>query len=297
MTTFKELIDQTRQHLMTGQSDRLNVLATAVDTDDTDIVYQYNNKGTSEGSIIIIGIEEMYVVNVATIGDTTTLTVIRGHNSSTPAAHAIGDTIYVNPQFSSFRISQFVNQAFYNLSADGLFRIINLPLTSNSLLLGYDMGSMDDFISIWRVRYSISGSSQAWPQLRQDEFYVDRDADVTSFPSGTALFLREGVMSGQNLNISYRASFNKCVALTDDVAVVTGLYEEAHDLPPLDAAIAILSGREVKRSFLNRQPEPRRQEEVPPGSANQAMAPLIKRYDDRIMQERTRLKRLYPGGF
>jgi hypothetical protein len=281
---------------MTGQSDRLNVLATAIDTDDTAIVFTYENRGAGDGSIITIGIEEMAVVDVSTTGAITTLTVIRGFNSSVPAAHAVGDIIYINPQFSSFRISQFVNQAFYNLSAEGLFRMINTTLAANSLLLGYDLGSLDDYISMWRVRYSISGSSQAWPQLRQDEFYVDRDADTTSFPSGSALFLREGVMSGQTLNVSYRASFNKCVALNDDVATITGLYEEAHDLPPLDAAIAILSGREVKRSFLNRQPEPRRQEEVPAGAANQSMAPFIKRYEDRVIQERLRLKRLYPGG-
>lgn len=296
MTTFQQLISQTRQHLMTGQSDRLNVLSTAVDTDDVAIVLTYENKGAAEGSIIVIGIEEMYVVNVSTTGSITTLTVIRGHNESIPVAHSVGDTIYINPQFSAFRISQFVNQAFHNLSGDGLFRVLSTNIAANALLTGYDAGSLTSFIAPWRLSYSTSGPGQSWPVLRHDQYYMDPVADVTMFPSGVALFLRENVMSGQDMNLAYRAGFDVCTDLADDVLAVTGLHTEAHDLPPLDAAIAMLSGREIKRSFLNRQPEPRRQDEVPPGAANQAMAPLLKRYDDRIMEERTRLKRKYPGG-
>jgi hypothetical protein len=161
--------------------------------------------------------------------------------------------------------------------------------------MGYDTGALTQFIAPWRIRFSITGPSNYWPVLRHDQYYMDRQADTASFPSGTALFLREEVASGQDINLSYRAGFTTCINLDDDVLATTGLHNEAHDIPPIDAAIGLLTGREVKRSFLNRQPEPRRQEEVPPGAANQSIAALLNRYQDRIVQEKTRLKRLYPA--
>ncbi len=123
---------------------------------------------------------------------------------------------------------------------------------------------------------------------------MDLDANTTDFASGKQLVLAESVRAGQPIQLSYRSGFTHLVTLSDNVLTVSGLQSEAHDLPPLYAAICLLAGRDIKRSFLNRQPEPRRQEEVPPGAANQAMRPLLERYYTRVTQEVKRLKRKYP---
>lgn len=297
MTTFSDLIEKTRQHLMTGHPDRLNVLDANITLGADTLNLRYTNKGVSEAATIVIGLEEMHVVDLATVGDVTTLTVLRGYNGSIPAAHTAGDYIYVNPQFSSYRISQTVNQALHNLSANGLFRMNHVTIPANSVVAGYALGiDPTDFISVWKVRHSTTGPSIQWPVLRADEYWVDLHADDTIFPpDGAALFLRQGISSGEDIRVSYKQRFGQLVDLTDDVTTETGLHVEAHDLPPLDAAIDLLVGREIKRSFLNRQPEPRRQDEVPPGAANQSMLPILHRYEDRIKAEQTRLKRLYPG--
>lgn len=296
MTTFDDLIESTRQHLMTGQPDRLNVLDANIDNAVDELVLRYEAKGVGEGSTIVCGLEEMHVVGLSSTGGSTTLTVIRGFGGSSPAAHTAGDFIFVNPQFSTFKIAQAVNQALHNVSGDGLFRIANVTVTADTTKIGYPVNIVvNEFIDMWKARYSVIGSSDEWPTLRNDEYWLDLNADTTTFPpNGVALFIRGSVRTGESIRLSYKRRFSQLVNLNDDVLAVSGLHTEAHDLPPMDAAISLLTGREVKRSFLNRQPEPRRAEEVPPGTANQSMLPLLRRYEERIGTEIRRLNRLYP---
>lgn len=294
MSMFLDLIEESRHHLMTAQPDTVNVLDGNInDTVDT-VTLRHQPKGVSEGSTLCIGLEEMYVLSLTTTGTTTDATVIRHMNGSTAAAHVAGDLVYVNPHFSPFRIGKYVNQGINNLSAEGLFRIRNTTLTANAVTFSYDLNSLDDFIEVWKVRYDTVGPSNEWPYLRRDEYWIDLGANLTEFPSGRALFLRQTIESGRTIQISYKSGFDPLVNLTDDVVSVSGLHSQAHDLPSLYAAICLLSGRDVKRSFLHSQPEPRRQEEVPPGAASQAMRPLIERYYTRIEREQIRLKKLYP---
>lgn len=296
MTTTAELISETRQHLMTGHPDRVNVLNASIDASQTTLVLKYEAKGIAEGSTIVIDLEEMHVISLSTTGGSTTVTVVRGWNNSTQASHQANAIIYINPQFSSFRIFKALNNALDNLSAEGLFRILTTSnIAANSIKYGYNIGSLTNFLGVWRISQSQHGPSDQWLPLRPEEWWLDLVADTTTFASGQALFLKHGVHSGLSIRIAYKAGFSYLSALNNDVLATTGLHTEAHDVLALRAAMVVLAGREVKRSFLDRQPEPRRQEEVPPGSANQAMLPIVKLYEDRLDAEIRRLKRRYPG--
>lgn len=290
MTTFYDLISETRHHLMTAQPDRLNVLQTGITSSDMSLTLSYPSKGVAEGSTIAIGLEEMHVVNVS--GET--ITVIRGFGASTPAAHATGTLVYINPPFSDYRIGKFINTTLDNLSSEQLFQIRNATLTSNVATQSYTLTGLTNFIDVWRVRFDSIGTANDWPVLRPDEYWVDQAANTTDFSTGVALFLRSSICSGRTIQVSYRAGFTHLTNLADDVLTVSGLHAEAHDLPPMYAALCMLAGREVKRSFLNSQPEPRRQEEVPPGAANQAMRPLVEMFYSRLDNEVARLKRKFP---
>lgn len=295
MTTYNDVIEECRNYLMTSQPDRINVLDVGITAIANTLVMRHPNKGVSEGSRIVIDLEEIHVVEVATTGSTSTLTVIRGIGGSIGAVHDADDIIYINPQFSTFRISKAINQGLDNLSAEGLFQMRSAVLQTNLITLGYEVTGTTDFIDVWRVKFDTVGTLNNWPVLRPDQYWVDIGANVTDFPSGVALFLRESVAhSPQSLQIDYRSGFAHLVATGDDILTTTGLHTEAHDLPALYGAIRLLAGREVKRSFLNQQPEPRRQEEVPAGAANQSMRPLLEIYFDRIDKEIIRLKRKYP---
>lgn len=294
MTTFADLIEESRHHLMTAQPDRLNVLNTTIDSDDDTVTLKYANRGIGEGTRLCIDLEEFHVISTTSVGDLTTATILRGMAGSTPAAHVANAKVYVNPQFSDFRIAKYVNQGFDDLSAQGLFQIKDAEFTYLAGRIGYELIATD-LIDIWRVRYQTLGSNINWPVIQQHMWELDNNANLVDFPSGKQLLLREGGMPGQLVRVSYRAGFDPLVALADNVTV-SGLHPEAWDLPSLYAAMCLLAGRDVKRTFLNRQPEPRRQEEVPPGAASQSMRPLVERYYSRIDREKVRLQKMYPRG-
>lgn len=291
MTTYKDLIEQTRDELMTGQPDRINVLDADISNSADTLTLRYTGAGIGPGSKLHIGLEEMHVVSISNTGSTASVTVIRDTNST---AHNAGDKVYVNPQFSDKRMARYVNTGLDQISADGIFRIVNASAIPSSIAASYDLGSLPYFLSLYRVRYDEIGPANAWPVLRPDQYYVDQSPNSVDF-TGPALFLKVNLPVGRTIQVTYKASFPHLSNLADDVFTVTGLHNEAHDILPLWAAICMLSGREVKRSFLNRQPEPRRQEEVPPGAANQAMQPLLHRYGTRLQAEIKRLHRKFPG--
>lgn len=281
---------------MTGQPDRLNVLQASIDNNPstTSVQFLYELRGVADGTRLCIGLEEMHVVTVSGQGAGSTATVVRAVNGSSIAAHSANDQIQVAPQFSDFKVSKYINTALDQLSSDGLFQIKTKEFEFIPTQAGYNL-DVTDLIDVWRVSYDYPGPMQDWPVITPDRYHIDQAANTTDFPSGIKLVIQEGGYPGHNVRVAYRAPYTHLSALTDNVLTVSGLHTEAHDLPSLAACIQLLAGREVKRSFLNRQPEPRRQQEVPPGAANQSMVPLLKLYKDRCAQESRRLKRRYPG--
>lgn len=295
MTTFADLIRDTRNHLMTAQNDRLNVLNANINAVVLTLDMTYENRGVERNTRICIDLEEMMVMGTSESGGITTLTVARGFNGSTPAAHTAGAFIYIQPQFSDYMIGKRVNVALNHLSGEGLFRIRNKTITS-TVSQSYDLTGMQDYLEPWRLTWNEIGVANNWHVIRRDEWWVDQSPDATEFPSGLALFHKSNIPIGRTVNLAYKATFDPLNTVADDVLAVSGLHTEAHDIPPMYAAITLLAGREVKRTFMSKQPEPRRQEEVPVGGASQAMRPLIQLYEDRRDREIIRLKRRYPAG-
>ena len=74
----------------------------------------------------------------------------------------------------------------------------------------------------------------------------------------------------------------------------TGLQASAYDLPPLGAAIRLMSGREIKRNFTETQGDSRRATEVPAGAVQQSSTGLKLLRAQRIVAECARLNSLYP---
>jgi len=282
---------------MTGKPDRINVLSAGTLAGATSLVLANNVVGIAAGSQLAVGLEIFMVAeDPPSTTPGTTVAVIPGFAGSTPADHDAGDLIYVNPQFTDFRIAQQLNHCLTSLDSHGLFRIQQLLIPYTPERAGYDFDA-PNFIDVWRVNYNTPGPDHTWPLLNQRDYYVDLNAEVTEFPSGKQFVLRQGGYPGFDIKVSYKASYAELVDLDDDVEVVSGLHRSAHEIPPLGAAMRILTGAEVKRTFLTLQPEPRRQDEVPPGSMRQSMIPITQAYYSAIDREIMYLHRLYPMQF
>ncbi len=293
MTIFADLIAETRQNLMTAHPDRINILNTDINTSVTTVSIRNDLKGIDEGTRLCIDLEEMHVLSVSGSAAGSTAEVIRGFEGSTPVAHTNGAMVYVSPQFSDYRIHKNINRALEDLSGD-LFQMKSVEITFQPTQAGYNFVA-PDLLDVWRVRYNTPGPWKDWPVLNRDDWYVDAAANTTEFPNGKQLVLRAGGYPGYNFRVSYLANFAPLVNLADDVLTISGLHTQAHDLPPIYAAHRLLFGRDIKRTFLTRQPERRRQEEVPVGAATMTSNSMTDLYNERLRREIRRLKSLYPG--
>lgn len=293
MTTFAKVIARTRSRLMTTQREPVNVLATAIDTDDTAVSF-VNAVTFHNGGRLSIGLEDMHVVSAATSGSSGE--VIRAMNGSAAAAHAAGDLVHIQPTWSNWDIAQAVNDELHALSAptNGLFRIRSTEFDYQPAVQGYDLSGLDDYLDVWRVRYATSGPAKDWPILQRSWWHVDRDADTGDFASGTALVLHNGGEAGQKVRVSYKATFDELAAVDDDVTAVSGLHAQAHDILSLGAAIRLLSGLEAQRAYSTTQADTRYAAEIPPRTAVSAIVPLVEQREERIREEQSRLARQYP---
>lgn len=293
MTTFQQLIDDTRDYLMTGQPDTVNVLHADVAANATTLQLRYELKGIDAGARLAIDLEEYHVISKTGTSPESTVTVIPAFGGSVSAAHTAGAIIRVNPQFSNWRISRYVNKCLEGLVGEGLYQVKTIDFTYNPAQAGYNLNA-SDLIDIWRVRYDYPGPSNDWPVLQPQDYYLDQAADTSEFANGKQFVLRQGGYPGHKVRISYRAGFTLLTSVAQDVEAIAGLHASAHEIPPLGAALRLLVGRDIKRSFLNRQPEPRRQEEVPSGAATNAMLPIAEKYYRAIDREISVLTRRYP---
>lgn len=153
MTTVRDMLAQARHHLMTAQPDRLNVLTNGVAANATTLRLTYELKGISEGTRLCIDLEEYHVISITGTAAGSDVTVIPAMEGSASTAHAAGSIIYVKPQFSDWRIANYINEALDDLSGAGLFRIKPLEFDFVPTTYGYELIA-SDLIDVWRVRSS-----------------------------------------------------------------------------------------------------------------------------------------------
>jgi len=242
-----------------------------------------------------VDLEVFYVDSVTTTGS---IGVIGGYEGSTPANHAVNAQVTINPRFSLYDIGVAVNDDLLDLSSpsNGLGQIGYTDVTFNPTFMGYDLGT--GFTAdgkVLEVSYKIAPPVRSYPLIRRGDYRVlRRQNDPSIFPSGNGLIIYQSAYPGLPIHVQYLAPFSPLVNLTDDLTTVAGVPPTAYDIPDLGAAIRLVEPREVKRNFLESQPDPRKAPEVPPGAVGGSIKDLMMRRQSRIDAEAGRILRDYP---
>jgi hypothetical protein len=292
MTTANDLVDVTLDWLLGGQDENVNVLGANVSSSATTLNLSYDLNGVVPGSTICIDVEVMRVVDANNTSKT--VTVIRGQRGSTAVAHTSGAVVQVSPRFSRWSVFRAINDDLDSLSGFGLFQMKTLEIVYSPQIMGYDMTNVTNIEQIYSVRYEVPGVRKEWPLLRPADYRFERDASTTDFASGFSLTLYQQCYAGKKVRIAYKAPFTRMTDGTDDVQSVAGLPATANDLPPIGAAIRLMYGHEAGRVGYERQPDVRRQSEVPAGSSISAAQGWMRMRQARIDDELRRLSRRYP---
>lgn len=292
MTTTADVLASCRNTLMTGRRDQRNKVAGALDAVTDTVMFVYDLKQIDLGTKISVELEDMYVWDASPSAKA--VTVSRGAEGSTAAAHADGTVATINPHFSDAEIFQAVNDELRALSGAGLFHMRTVDLTYNAAVDGYDLTGVTDVLSVHQLRAKQIGPEKEWPVVSRGLWEHQRDLDTAIFPSGQAVFIRSGLQPGYPVRVTYKAPFTVLAGLTDNVVSVSGLHAEALDLLSLGAGIRLTVGREVARNFDESQGDTRRAAEVPPGANQGANRGLLAWRMQRLKEERLRLGQRYP---
>jgi hypothetical protein len=239
--------------------------------------------------VIEIGSEQVYVWDVIEVSKT--LTIERGFNGTTAAAHTGGSVCTINPRFPRNQILEAVNDELADLSSpvNGLFQVKNLDLTYNSSNRQMNLPGALDIIDLIDVRYRY----RADDYKQVSSYKLLRNMPTKDFGSTFGLQIDSDVSNG-DIRITYKAPFGRVVAEADDLQNISGFPVVAEDILVIGSQIRLMAPREVKRNFTESQGDTRRSDEVPSGAVANSITNLLRMRRDRITAEAQRLARLYP---
>jgi hypothetical protein len=289
MTTTAVVIDRTLRQLLSGTVEARNKLTTTLTSVSTSVVVDYPLEGLRSGQVCEIDSELMYIWS--TDVPTKTLTVQRGFNNSTAAAHTAGAVITVNPRFPRAQVLEAVNDELSDLSSPmhGLFQVKTLNIDYNGSDAMINLTGVTSIIDLLTV--SVRYMTDDYPIARK--IRLVRDMPTDDFASGFALRFDQAVFPGR-LRVVYKAPYTATAAEATDINSTCGVQETATDIVALGAQIRLMSPREIKRNFTESQGDTRRSEEVATGAIANSTANLIRLRRDRITAEAARLARAYP---
>jgi hypothetical protein len=294
--TTADLVSDCERFLLAGDRDELNALGAAVsDTTGTTFTFKNDLLGITQGAYIALDLEICYVWS--TSESAKQATVQRGMLNTTPATHANGSLVYVNPKFSKYDMLKAINVELGDLAPE-LFQVKSFTLTSQPVQWTYTVPvGNTDILDILEIRYQPPDPTFSWPKVRRRDFQLLRNMPTTGdggFSSGMGIRIESPLYPGRPMTVRYGAPFTPLVDLTDDAAATTGMPVGSLDIPPLGAAARLMGVREAKRTFLESTMDTRRASEVPVGAAGRAAALLISLVEARIRSEVETLRQAWP---
>lgn len=284
--TAGDILRRAENQLQTGVRAEWDKLATSLDSSTTDVVDTYARGGIKAGAKLSIDLEDMHVWSHTT----NTSVVERGQFGSAAAAHATGAIIHVNREFTPFEIFTEMNNELRSLSSS-LMAERTVTLAYNAAQFGYDLTGVTNIDGIVRVLAETTGSDR--DRVPITDYRIERNLDTDVFASGYGLFVGDG-WPGRDVFVTYRGQFGVLSSLDDDVETTTGLPNSCFDILVMGAAIRCAAPTEIDRNQTGSQGSGRRSSEVPAGARLNAIRGLVGLRQQRIVEERDRIKRRYP---
>jgi len=289
MTTAATVINKTLRQLLSGTVEARNKLASTITSSDTSVVCTYAIEGLRAGQVFEIDSEVFYIwaANVST----QTLTVQRGFNGTTAAAHTSGALLTVAPRFPRAQVLEAINDEVLDLSSpvNGLFQVKTFNQTYNGTDRMVNLTSATDVIDVLNV--SVRYLTDDYPVARKVKLV--RDLPTDDFASSFALKFDQAVYPGR-LRVVYKAPYTSVTTEATNLNTDCGIQESVEDIVVIGTQLRLMAPREIKRNFIESQGDTRRSEEVASGAISNSVTALRQLRRDRIIAEAARLMRAYP---
>lgn len=276
--TLDDIVARVRSEL--GDNENLNVLAESISADDTTLLLSHPMSQITTGTRISIDDETVHVWSA--VPETGEVRVLRGYQSAS-SPHSSGSLIIVGGK-SRRQIVDSINDELMSLWGKGLYQMRSIPLDGYSpAVSSYELDELEDS-DIYDVQYRDVAQASEWvhiPDWRQGS--IDNTVTITN-----------SWLPSTHLRVLYKVPFVRLTDGGDDIQAASGLHSEAVDILVWGALLRLTATEELKRNQFRSQGDTRRPEEVPYRAVSLARNDIRQTLDERIQQERDRLRRRFP---
>lgn len=303
-STVENTVERIRRQLASSLRLEVNTLGANLNASTTTVTLTYDlSTSLFAGSILSVGTELMRVISVN--ANSKEVTVIRGWQDSDAGSHTTGDEVLINPRFTRFDIYDAIvdeitswwprlfSVASYQWTVTDEDEVVELP------------ASMADAIGVVEVRrqwtdaYSATSTNDSWPTIN---FRLMRGTVGTwDAVSASGLLIRlipnHAVQRDGTIHALIAQPFDvttTTLAESDDLVADVGLLPSMLDLLTLGVKLRLMGDDENGRSARIVQDEPRRVEEIPPGSSLSVAQTMRANYERRLGDEVRKLQTKYP---
>jgi hypothetical protein len=289
VSTFADVIDETTLALTgyTNRQDQATFLTSALTSTALTFTVQ-------DGTVLTRGIVEIdeELIWVDSFDRTTNIATIpaygRGFRNTDPAPHTVGTRVTIAPSFPRSVVRKNVNLAIDGVYPD-LFGTYYSTFNFQAAVTTYQLPQ--EAIDILGASWQTIGPSKEWLPIRH--LRMDKMANPITWNSGKTVSIREGIIPGRAVMITYTKKPSNLQFDTDEFTQ-TGLPESAREVIVLGAAYRTAAYLDLGRVPAATAEADAQQGNDPVGSAANISRYMYQLYQQRLQVEVRRLQEQYP---
>jgi hypothetical protein len=282
MTTMKDLVADTRRIAYGSMSDQLAFLAEEAAANATTLVMVSDVTPIQPGMVLSANLNVWYVISTDT--STKTVTVYPNYDNSRSDLVPVGTPVMIRPRVTDWVLFNAVNDAVRIMDSPvrGLYREASWEDSNPGYWNEYTIPDVAaNMTNLIRVSIKVQGSGDGWWEVPPNS--------VQWQPEHGVIRLTTYGGRGHTVRFDYKSPFVVAADLTSDTDTDMNLTAGMLDIPPLGAAATLLLTTESRRTQIHAQGDPRRADEVPPGSNTMVARETRRRFEERMDEEYIRL--------
>jgi hypothetical protein len=289
VTTFIDLINETNLALTgyTNRQDQATYLTAPITATATTFT-------VADGTVLTRGIVEIddeliWVDSFDRTSNTATIPAYgRGFRDTVATTHTAGTRVTISPSFPRSVIRRNLNLAIDGVYPD-LFGTYYTTFNWQAARTTYPLPQ--EAIDILGCSWQTIGPSKEWLPVRH--YRVDRMANPTTWNTGKTVSIREGIIPGRPVMVTYTKKPTVLQYDSDDFTM-TGLSESAREVIILGAAYRTAMYLDMGRVPAQTAEADSAQGTDPIGSAANIGRVLQQMYQQRLLVEVRRLQEQFP---
>ena len=290
MTQFIDIINETSLALTgyTNRQDQATYLTQNLSATATTFT-------VADGTVLTRGLveiddERIWVDSFDRTSNTATIPAYgRGFRDTVATTHSAGTRVTITPAFPRSVIRRNINLAIDGVYPD-LFGVYYTTFPFQAAVTTYQLPQ--EAIDVLGCSWQTIGPSKEWLPVRH--YRIDRMANPVTWNSGKTISIREGIIPGRTVMVTYTKKPTTLQYDTDDFATLTGLPESSREVIVLGAAYRTAMYLDFGRVPAATAEADAQQANDPIGSAANIGRMIQQLYQQRLLVEVRRLQEQYP---